>query len=346
MSQRGIVSYADAGQPLMAYLAKAVALGEDPGEQLAVAERLNMPHAVTKALQAPMLTGDSDMQGLANTTQILTSFVPMLRSSSAFFRLLDGMMLKFPLRTRATWLTGAAALKRVNEGEVIGVSRIATDQSFIEPFRATGILVFSKELLGWLSTAGEAWVSMELRRAIAASVDVGFLDLISDGSTPTRPSVGSSPEAAVSDLKFLLDSTELKADSRPLFVMAPDVARRAATLYDNALVFPGMSATGGTLLNTPAMACDAMDAGTIGLIDGAAIAGDAEGVKIKSARHATVQMNNIPDSPPTSATTLINLWQANLVGLMPEIYFGAARLRASAFATVTGVAWGETDSPA
>src|SRR5262249_36785673 len=159
--------------------------------------------------------------------------------------------------------------------------------------------------------------SNELRRAIVAAVDTGFLGLITDGNTPTTTSFGASPLGAIGDLKHLLASVALKADSRPLFVMAPDVARAAATLYDSGggFVFEDMPPTGGVMVGVPAMACDAMTAGTLGLIDGAGIAGDAQGIEIKNARHATIQLNDAPDSPATASTTPISLWQENLVGL-------------------------------
>lgn len=351
MSQhRAAVSISEPFQPLMAHLAKAVAIGGgESGGALRVAQQLGMPERVQKALQPGMTTGDTDMGGLKDSLTILTSFIPYMRNTSLFFKLLDGLMFKLPLRTRGSFLTGSASMSVVNEAEAIGVSRLASDKVMIDPHRATGILIFSKEFLGWLAVAGDAFISAELRRAIAASVDRGLVSLIEDGDTPHRASVGASAEAALSDIKFLLDSVALTADSRPLFALAPDVARRAGTLFDGnggGFIFPNCGPMGGEILRIPAIVCDAIDAGRIALFDGMGIAGDAEGIEILSARHATVQLESAPDSPPTGATNLFNLWQNDMVGLMPRVYFGAQRMRDNAYAYVSNVAWGSGDSPA
>ncbi len=111
--------------------------------------------------------------------------------------------------------------------------------------------------------------------------------------------------------------------------------------------FPEMAPTGGSMCGIPCVVSDGVGAGTLGLIDCAGIAGDVEGVELKTARHATIELEDAPDSPATAATVAVNLWQRGLVGLMPHVYFGAERLRDSAFAYISDVQWnGSGDSPA
>jgi HK97 family phage major capsid protein len=329
--------------------AKAVLIGgEDIGAAAEFAKHRNMPERVLRALNAPMMTTDGDMDGLANSQQILTSFAPLLRNSSAFFRLLDGLMIKLPMRTRLSYLTGAATMAVVGQAQVIQVSRMISDNLTIDPVKAVGIVVFSDEMLKWISAGGEAFLSMELRRAISAAVDEAFFSLITDANTPINGSYGTSEDAAAADLRWMLRAVGLTAESRPLWAMAPDVAVAALSLAAaGAVAFQNMSPTGGVLLGIPAMVTDALAAGDLALIDGAGLAGDAEGVKINSARHADIQLNDEPDSPATASTTTVNLWTNNLVGLKPEVFFGVERLRDNAYAKTTGVAWGSApDSPA
>lgn len=332
----------------LALWAKCLLLGDGEvnGAQMA-AERLKVPERVMRAVNAPMMTSDSDLAGFTETQQMLTSFAPLLRNSSAFFRALDLGMIRIPLRQRLTWITGAAGMAVTAEGSAIKVTRMASDNVHIDPVRSSGIVVLSKEFLAFLSTGGEQFLSTELRRAIVASVDTGFFSLITDGSTPTRASSGGNAIAAVVDCRYLFEQVALTAESRPLFVMSPDVARNAATLIDNTnLIFPDMGPQGGQMFNIPAMPVDGLSAGTLGLIDAAGLAGDALGVEIRSARHANIQLNDAPDSPQTASTTFVNLWQNNLVALQPEVYFGVERLRTNAYAYVSGVNWGSSDSPA
>ncbi|CAN7517547.1 hypothetical protein [Mesorhizobium caraganae] len=331
----------------LAIWAKSVLFGDTAGTVRQAAENFNAPERVMKAISAH-LTTDSDLEGLTQTQQILTSFAPLLRNSSAFFRLLDNGMMRIPLRERLTWLTGAATIGIVNESEAIKVSRMASDTVTIDAVRAAGIVVLSDEFLRFLSKGGEAFLSTELRRAITASVDAGFFSLITDANTPVNGSAGLTSEAAAIDLRWLFRHAGLTNESKPLLVMAPDVAISASTLLDSGtFTFPDMSPVGGSMCGVPAMACDALASGTLGLVDAAGLAGDALGIDIKSARHANIQMESSPDSPTTASSTLINLWQRNLIGLMPEVFFGVERLRDNAFCKVTSVAWGSSgDSPA
>ncbi|RWN28892.1 phage major capsid protein [Mesorhizobium sp.] len=338
---RAAISLADnPGTANLALWAKSVLFSETVGTVRQAAENFNAPERVLRAINAPHMTTDSDLTGLTDTLQILTSFAPLLRNASAFFRLLENGMVKVPLRQRLTWLTGSASIGIVNEAEAIKVSRMISDNVTIDPVRAAGIVVLSDEFMKFLSAGGEAFLSMELRRAITASVDAGFFSLITDGSTPTQAASGSTESAALADVYALFEAVELTAESKPLIVMSPDVGRRAATLSGaGGRAFPNMGPTGGDMCGVPAMVTDALAAGTLGLVDAAGLAGDALGINIQSARHANVQLNDTPDSPATASTTLINLWQRNLVGLMPEVFFGVERLRDNAYATITGVQW-------
>lgn len=329
--------------------ARAVALAEiDGGTNVKdMAAHIGATERVLKAAQAPLLTTDSDMDGLTETMSILTSFAPLLRSSSAFFRCLDSGMIRVPLRTRLTWLTGAAAMAVVNEGQAISVSRLISDNVTIDALRSSGIVILSKEFMKFLSAGGEAFLSTELRRALTASVDTAFFAAITDGSTPVNGSAGITADAAAIDLRWLFRHAELTVESRPLLVCSPDVAIAASTLMDTGFTFPDMSPTGGSMCNVPCMVSDALAEGTLGLIDAAGLAGDALGLEIKSAKHANVQLESSPDSPVSASTSFVNLWQRNLVGLMPQIYWGIERLRDNAFCKVTGIAWGSgADSPA
>lgn len=321
--------------------------GDDKGSLQSWLESKKASPAVMKAATAPVVTSDTDHEGLLDTQQVATGFVELSRNVSAFARLLnDRMMTRLPLRSRVTWMTGAATMGVVGETQAIKVSRFTSDASYLTPQRASGIIVISDTFADFMLAGGEAFLSAEFRKALSAIVDGAFFDDVIDGSTPTRASVGSSAEAAISDFKFLLDEVEPTANSRLLFAMAPDVARRAATLYDDGLVFPGMGPQGGTVLNTPALVTDGLSAGTVSLIDGSGLAGEIEGIQLTSARHASVQLDDAPDSPATASTTLVNLWQHNLRGVKADCYFATNRLRAAAVATVSAVAWGSANSPA
>lgn len=313
---------------------------------LEIAERLKAPAAVIKVLQAPMSTYDTDMDAFANSNTILTSFAATSRNISAFFWILANGAFRAPFNQRVSYLTGIPEGRMVDEAQVIGVKRSAGDKVFLQPRKVAGISVFSQELVQSAAGSGEAFLTNELRRAILPTLDSGFLSLITDGNTPTTASAGISAAGAVADLRWLLEQVSPKAESRLVWVAAPDVGRGLATMYDGGFVFPEMSPTGGTVLNLPAIVSDGMEAGTLGLLDATGIAAETMGVELSVSRQSSIQLDDAPDSPATAATAVISLWQNNLVGVMPSIIFGAERMKDNAFAKITGIGWDNPDSPA
>jgi hypothetical protein len=63
-------------------------------------------------------------------------------------------------------------------------------------------------------------------------------------------------------------------------------------------------------------------------------------------RQGDIELSGSPDSPPTSATTRINLWQNDLVALLLRRYFGCELLRTNGAAMLTGVNYYTGNSPA
>jgi hypothetical protein len=65
--------------------------------------------------------------------------------------------------------------------------------------------------------------------------------------------------------------------------------------------------------------------------DGLIVASD-DTIALDASRQALIQLDSSPDSPPTSSTNLISLWQATLVGLRAEraFAFKVARTRSVA----------------
>ena len=121
--------------PVGMLLAKAVLLGADKAEAREWADRLGMPERVKTAL-APQLTTDHSSTGGLNASRIIaTSFQPLLRNSSAFFRCLDLGMMRAPLRQRISYLSSAASGSLVNEGDMIRVSRHEFDNVNLQPVR-------------------------------------------------------------------------------------------------------------------------------------------------------------------------------------------------------------------
>jgi HK97 family phage major capsid protein len=290
-----------------------------------------------------LTAADSDTAALAAARGVTVNFIPLLRNQSVFYRILgDSLFVRVPLQTRIAAATGNASAFVVNEGAVSPLGGLTLDQAVVlEPLKAVGLVVLSDALLAAAGTAGEAFLSRELRRAVAGVVDEKFLDVISGDLMPLESS-GSDADAAVADIRSLLAAVEPKAESKLLFVMSPNVCRGASCLFSDGFVFPQMSPTGGSMLGIPAMACDALAPGTAVLLDGSGIAGESDFITVETSKDTTIQMRNDASSDGENQT--ISLWQSNLVGILARVFFGCRRLRDNAVAVMSGVEWGGSET--
>lgn len=318
----------------------AMARGDLP-QALLISEERGETGRVQSVLKAAVAAGTTTdlawAKPLADHQIIVGAFVSLLRNSSVFYKALDTGMVRLPFNTQVALVTAGATAGIVGEGNPAPVTRLSLSGVSLQPKLATSMIVLSDELVRSTSTASEVLMSRELRRGITAAVDTEFLSLITDASTSTAVSTG----IARADLRALLDAVKPKAESRLMWVLAPDVARAAATLSlaDGTDVFPAMGPTGGEMLMIPAIVSDQMATGTIGLLDTTGIAGESDTITIDASNQATLEMNDAPGGG--AGATLVSMWQHNMVSILAKAHFAAERLRSDAWATVTGVVWGD-----
>jgi len=108
-----------------------------------------------------------------------------------------------------------------------------------------------------------------------------------------------------------------------------------------------MTPQGGQWFGIPVIVSDSCTAGTMTLIDVTGLVGDIDRFEITTSGQGALQMVTTPDSPPSSSTVTLSLWQNNLVGMNATLWFGIEKQRAAASATMTNIAWNVSpDSPA
>jgi len=322
-------------------------IGDDDFERLGKA--LNIPSKVVRVAKAAVAAGSTTSgnwgEAAADQGSILAAFVAQMRNASVFYRLLESMI-RLPVRQRIGLVTMGATAWTLGEGQPIPLTALDLAAAALEPRTAAALLVVTEELL--TATSADEGLNNELRRAIGHEVDLQFFAEITDEDTPSIASSGDDADDARLDLLALLTAVGLTNESAPLFVMSPDVARRAATLAAamGTLMFPQMSPTGGTMLNVPAMVTDALDPGTLALLDGARLIGDAGPINVQTSRQAAVEMQDDQSITQSGATAtgaaLVSMWQANSVAIRATAQFACLRHPAhdNALATLTNVSWG------
>jgi hypothetical protein len=104
--------------------------------------------------------------------------------------------------------------------------------------------------------------------------------------------------------------------------------------------FPNLGPNGGELFpGITAIASDQISSSAALLFDATGLVGNSEGIIPGRSEQGTIQMESSPDSPPTGATTVISLWQNDLIALRLERFFGYVILRTSGVASLSGVSY-------
>jgi hypothetical protein len=184
------------------------------------------PERVRRILKAAVTagsTGDADFAGnLIDYRVAVAGFVESLRSIGVFDRLLSDM-LRIPLRTRFAAMTIVASGSLVAEGAPKPITTLALETPTLEPTKASAIIVVTDEMARAATEAGMAFFGRELRRAVAFSTDDTFLTTLAASVTPIA-SAGSDADAIREDLRAMILSANLKADSKPYWVFSVPLA--------------------------------------------------------------------------------------------------------------------------
>ena len=132
-----------------------------------------------------------------------------------------------------------------------------------------------------------------------------------------------------------------------LYVMTTSAVAKALSAQitsTGAPAFEQLGPLGGNIFpGVPLVVSDAVSSGQLIVFDAAQLATNPGTVAIDITNEATLQMDTAPDSPPSTSTIGLSLFQQGLVGLRAERYFGCERLRDGAVAIITGFSSG--DSP-
>jgi hypothetical protein len=272
------------------------------------------------------------------------AWLDSLRSQSAFDAMLSSMV-QVPLRVRVGISSlGVTGYVR-GEGSAKRLSTMSLAAGGMEAFNAVAWILVTKELSKLAGPTGASMLDRELRAAVASVTDEKFISVIIAGKTPIQ-SNGSTISAVRSDLAAALAEIEIGVGSK-LFVLTTSKITKAWSTSNRdggAAAFPDMGPTGGMICKMPVIASAGVPDGHIVVVDGAGIAAASQGIRLEVLRNATVDVGGPPDSPSTAGTTLISIWQENLVGLAADRYFGVERLRDSAVAVIDNVSY-SGDSP-
>lgn len=331
---------------------RALVLGEGRTDQAReAAKALGMPHNVVESIKGAIgaaTTGSSTFMGdLGAQGAVTRSFIDQLKTSSIFYALAGGNLLrKVPMRTPIIAATANASAWIVGAGKPIPLSQIAVARRTIEPTFAASLLVITDEMLREAGPDGDNFIVRLLRDAVVKVVDQRFLQIIRPTGATELTATGSTVDAMRYDLRRLLNAVVKQGTEAIVFAAAPDVVNALATYSD---IWSGVTPNGGRLLGAPLISSAALSAGEMILVDGSGIVGNAGLIETDASDQTSIEMADTPSNDATTGTgsQMVSMFETGSVAVRVLAHFGADRIvgRDDAIATLKGITLGSHDSP-
>lgn len=346
------------GLPFARY-AKAMAIADgDPlaAEAYAAGQPWHDTPAVEQVLKAAVSAIGTDNAGtLAAARPLVDGFMDLVRPTSLPDRILG--LRHVPVNVSMPSLTAAVTAGWVGQNKPKPVSAAAFARHVMEITKLVAQVIVSNELVRAAGPVAEMAFGRALADGLAAFGNAAFISpsfgpvagvspgSITFGITPVSSS-GSSLSAVRADLRALFANFVANdgALETAVLVMASRTALALALLTDGGSpVFPLLGVRGGSVCGVPTFTTSACESAAspgeavMVLFDPTKILLSDDGdLAVRSARHATVEMN---DTPTAGATAQVSLWQNGLQALLVERGINWRRTSDAGVAVLDGITY-------
>jgi HK97 family phage major capsid protein/HK97 family phage prohead protease len=342
--------------------AHEIALSKGWGTDLADALKLP-PDIVIKAAVTGGTTTDQSWAGALVTYQNLQNeFIELLRPLTIIGRI-PGIR-KVPFNIKVPREIGETTAYWVSQGSPKPVSKGALDTVTLDFNKVAGLTFLTKELMRFSTPSAEQVMVNSLTKAITKLTDNDFLDpnkalvsgvspaSITNGVTPIT-ATGNSADAFDADFTDMLAAyTASNQNMNDLVVvMSQTQAMRLGRLKNDfsAKIYPDLNKDGGYIDGIPVITSENIAANGGSPADGRIIVAlaassilmaDDGGVEVNVSTEASIQTDDAPDSPQTSSTTLVSMFQTNQVAILCERFITWQKGRSGAAQYITGANYG------
>lgn len=291
---------------------------------------------------------------------VVADFAEFLRPATILGKFGNGgvpSLRRIPFRTPVVIQTGGGAGYWVGEGKAKPLTSFDFDRTTMDPLKVANIAVLTEESVRDSSPSSEMLIRDSLRDALAARLDIDFINPAKTASAgvspasitngaPTIASVGTDEAAVRLQVRALFQKfiAANNAVSDAVWIMSSGTAL-ALSLMVNALgqeEFPGINMTGGSFMGLPVIVSDYVSSIVVLVKASDIYLADEGGVTVDMSREASLEMSDAPaqDSIAGTGASLVSLWQTNSIGVRAERTVAWKRRRPSAVAYLTGVNWG------
>lgn len=308
------------------------------------------PHELAADMGAPTKVIEylkaNEAGALTATQTINVAFVESLRPFSA----LDGMaqfMVPAMAHSIFSIKTSAWTGSEVGEGSAKPNQTAAFTENEITPTKAVAMTVATKEFLEQPIQNVAAYISRSLRDAVARKMNSVFFAAV-EGVVAGQGQAAGTIGETLGDIRELVKMVSYGEGSELFLFVSPDdatwLSSMAMSVGNN-----DMTPTGGRFMGLRVMVCDSLPANMVFCVDATGLAWWDGGAIQSTATHADIEASTAPlgsSTAPTSGTAgNVSLWMTNSRAFKVERRFGFKVVRPNAVANLTGVNWGELDSP-
>lgn len=347
-----------------AFTRYAIALARSKGNLMQAAEIAKTwsesTPEVANVLKAAVAVGSTTDPAwaapLVDYQNMSSEFIELLRPQTILGKFGTGTipsLRRVPFNIKMPGQTGGSSVGWVGQGKAKPVSSLAFNTNKLGFAKAAGIVVITEELARFSNPSAETIIRNDLIEAMAQFLDVQFIDpsiaevvdvspsSITNGASTIAAS-GIDAVALRNDLRRLrqvMISANLSTGGTVL-IMNEVLAGAIADLHNVMGVpeFPDMSETGGSIRGTQVITSQSVPNGLIILAKASEILLADDGVvALDASAEASIEMNS---TPAGGATTLVSLWQNNLLGLRAEQFINWKRRRSQAVSYITGANYG------
>jgi HK97 family phage major capsid protein len=299
------------------------------------------------AVQPGSTSSDTWGADLANYQTLANAFAESIRNYGAFDKLIAGGMRVVPMRTRVGAITVGATGATAAQFHAKVVSKLTVSSGTLTEQKASVIIAVTQELARFGDTMALDLFQRELAAGLGVETDESFLQALQSGAS-TFPSTGATAEGIRNDLRAALNLITTGIRSKLWLIVPPGILKTLAVVHTNAgdATFNDLHVTnGGNISGIEVVPSDGCPASTMLLVDSSQVVVANEGITIDASEQASIQMEDTTmDSPPTSSTAYVSLWQQNWVGLRAERWFAVQKLTTTGVVAITAVSY-TGDSP-
>ncbi|HEY1308462.1 MAG TPA: phage major capsid protein [Vicinamibacterales bacterium] len=278
---------------------------------------------------------------LAAIKPMAAGFIELNNRTTVLGRLMPYAQ-RVPFQTSVPIRMSGGTFKWIGEGSSKPVGNMAFRSVSLGVKKAGGVLAVSQELAKLEMPGSDVAMRDAMNSDLADYLDQQFCDPAITATSerpasitnqsPSIGSVGTDATAAKKDFQALLGAF-LQANPRARAI-ALLTTPGTAVAYANALTATTCGWNGG-VLNGVTVITGNTGPRAIMLDPTALVLADSGEIAVSVSTQATLEYQDAPTSPLSAAVVLVNLWQANLIGLRAERFLNYQLAKANAVVYLT-----------